>query len=124
MDMRQYAGGDNKLKRLTEAIRRNKDILAHVFAALTEEIPDASRAQECFEEMDHEDQTSIWGVSTSAGGIFERWERDALKHGCLDLTDAYEVWCRRSAIPYPGGLVTSAERRKSAKETRKNEGRI
>lgn len=98
MDLRKYAATDGssfRLKRHCEAIRRNKDILAEVFNFLSEDPPNASAAKEAFDEIEsHDDQTAIWSLSTTAGGIWERWERDALKYG--ELTDAYSIWQRRS----------------------------
>lgn len=87
---------DFKLKKLTDAIKRNKDILGHVFLFLSEEPPNASAAQEAFEEIHPDDQICLWSVSPTAGGIWERWERDALKHGRVDATNSYSVWLRRS----------------------------
>lgn len=100
MDMQRFARfkdtppTDAKLRRHCEAIRRNKDVLAAVFQFLNEDPPNASAALECFEEMTQEDQIAIWSVSTTAGGIWERWEREALKTGRLE--DAYAVWAARN----------------------------
>lgn len=101
MDMTEFANGhggrdapDFKLAKHCKAIRRNKDILWHVFRFLAEDPPNASAAQEAFEEMHEDDQIAIWSVSTKAGGIWERWEREAIKTG--ELGDAYAVWQRRS----------------------------
>ena len=58
--------------------------------------PNASAAKEAFDELSYEDQTAIYSVSTKAGGVWERWERDAIFYGRLDATDAYAVWERRS----------------------------
>ncbi|HAW75413.1 MAG TPA: hypothetical protein DCW74_06720 [Alteromonas australica] len=99
--MRKYSEhgrSDFKLKKLTDAIKRNKDILGHVFLFLSEEPPNASAAQEAFEEICPDDQICLWSVSPTAGGIWDRWERDALKHGRLDATDAYAVYERRSRV--------------------------
>jgi hypothetical protein len=96
MDMSGYASHENKLQKHCEAIRRNKDILGHVFLFLSEQPPNASAAKEAFEELPWEDQIAIWSVSTTAGGIWETWERDAIKYGRLDATNAYAVWERRS----------------------------
>ncbi len=97
MDMSEYSGvkHGNRFKELTEAIRRNKDILAHVFMFLSTDPPNASAAQESFEEIRDADKIAIFGVSTTKGGIWETWERDALKFGRLDATNSYAVWQRR-----------------------------
>ena len=98
MDMQQYTATDGqplKLKRHLEAIRRNKDILAHVFMFLSERPPNASAAKEAFGEMSHADQTAIWSVSTNNGGIWETWERDAIKYGDLEITRSYGVWVNK-----------------------------
>lgn len=98
MDMSEYTTTDgvvNKLARHCEAIRKNKDILADVFLHLACDPPNASAARESFGELSQNDQTAIWSVSTSAGGIWERWERDAIKYGDIDTTNAYDVWKRR-----------------------------
>ena len=117
--MRDFtAQGSAKLEKLAGAIRRNKDILGHIFLFLSEEPPNASAAQEAFEEICPDDQISIWSVSPTAGGIWERWERDALKYGQLDATDAYEVWCKRNNRVYPSFLETALERRERNKRIR------
>ncbi len=96
MDMSQHSKSDYKLRNHCEAIRRNKDILWQVFKYLSEHPPNASAAKECFDEIEKEDQPDIYSVSTKAGGVWERWERDAIFYGRLDATEAYAVWERRS----------------------------
>jgi hypothetical protein len=83
-------GADFKLRKHCEAIRRNKDILWHVFKYLSEDPPNASAAAECFEEIHWQDKIDIWSVSTKNGGIWNTWERHAIKEG--ELSNAYEVW--------------------------------
>ncbi len=96
MKLDELTDGTSKILSHTAAVRRNKDILGHVFKFLSEHPPNASAAQEAFEELDWETQTSLWSVSTTAGGIWETWERDAIKYGRLDATNSYAVWERRS----------------------------
>ena len=96
MDRSQYSSTDSKLKRHLEAIRRNKDIVGHIFLFLSEDPPNASAAMEAFDELPHEDQTLIYSVSTRDGGVWETWERNAIFYGRLDETNAYAVWQRRS----------------------------
>ena len=95
--MSEYTGTqqDNRLLSHTAAIKRNKDILWHVFKFLSECPPNASAAQEAFDELDWDSQTALWSLSTTAGGIWETWERDAIKYGRLDATNSYAVWERR-----------------------------
>jgi hypothetical protein len=98
MDMTTFMiakpSGDIKLLKLCDAIRRNKrDILVAVFQFLNEDPPNASAAQEAFEEMNHEDQIAIFSVSKTAGGIWETWEREALKTG--QLGPAWDIWAAR-----------------------------
>ena len=110
MDMSKYGGrnsslpsnGEYKLLRHCEAIRRNKDSIGAIFLFLIESPPNASAAKECFDEISHEDQKAIYSVSTKAGGIWERWERDAIFYGDLDATSAWSVWCKRLHITIAG----------------------
>lgn len=100
MDMSVYSEtkSDYRLSRLQRhgnAIRRNKDVLLPVLQFLNEEPPNASAAREAFMEIPQDDRIAIWSVSTKDGGIWERWERDALKYGDLNETNAYSVWCAR-----------------------------
>jgi len=87
MDMSEYTGGNKqesdlyRLKAHCLAIRRNKDILAEVFRFLSERPPNASAAQEAFEEMNFQDKIDIWSLSTQAGGIWTTEERRILKTG-------------------------------------------
>ncbi len=100
MDMTSYTSTnqtDSKLLRLLEALRRNKDIIAHVFMHLSNYPPNASAAKECFDELSYEDQTAIWSVSTTAGGVWETWERHAIKFGNLD-TPSYRHFRHESLL--------------------------
>ncbi len=97
-DMSQYSkknSTDSKLRRHCEAIRRNKDIIGSIFIHLSEHPPNASAAEEAFNELGKEDQTDIYSVSTRDGGIWETWERDAVFYGRLDATQAWDSWNRR-----------------------------
>lgn len=71
--------------------------MGHIFLCLSEEPPNASAAREALEELDHDDQVAVWSCSTSDGGVWETWERDALKYG--ELTDSYHTWAMRKGIP-------------------------
>lgn len=84
---------ESKLRRHNKAIRENKLSVAHMILFLEEDPPNASAAKECLDELGYEG-IDIWSCSTTAGGIWERWERDALKYG--ELTDAYRIWCARN----------------------------
>ena len=92
MDVTKYTGKDAQLAELSRlrahcaAIRRNKDILAFVFGFLSEDHPNASAAQESFEEMSQQDQIDIWSTSPRAGGIWTTEERKMLKLG-----DKYQI---------------------------------
>ncbi len=84
---------DYKLRRHLLAIRDNQVSVAHIILFLAEEPPNASAAQECLLELDNEIRTDLWSCSTTAGGMWETWQRDALKYGTLD--DSYDIYCRR-----------------------------
>ncbi len=85
-----------KLLGHTKAIRKNQDIVGHIFLDLSEYPPNASRAMEAFDELGHDYQTPIFSVSTTIGGVWETWQRDAIRYGRLDATNSYAVWERRS----------------------------
>jgi hypothetical protein len=101
MDRSEYMRPDariakeSRLRAHTLAVRRNKDVLGHIFLFLSEEPPNASAAQEAFEELSQRDQIELWSCSPRDGGIWETWERDSLKYGRLDATNSYAVWQRR-----------------------------
>lgn len=98
MDMSGFAKPEPPpLTKHTEAIRRNKDILAYVFAFLSEDPPNASAAQESFEEICDADKIALY-IAPSKGGIWRTWERDAIKYGSLDATNSYAVYQRRSLL--------------------------
>jgi len=82
----------SRLRAHTAAVRRNKDILGPLFNFLSEQPPNASAAQEAFEEIDHKDQIDLF-LAPTKGGIWETWERDVLKTG--DIPPSYEVYLRR-----------------------------
>jgi len=95
-DMTQFTGADYKLKKHLMAIRENKFTVGHIFLFLCEDPPNASAAKEALEELSWEDQIKIWSCSTKDGGVWETWERDALKYG--ELQDSYQTWLRRIGL--------------------------
>jgi len=102
MDMSKYSiRDDSKLRRHCEAIRQNQDIVGAIFEAFSQFPPNASAAKERFDELSHDDQTPIYSVSPRDGGIWETWQRDAIKFGRLDATNSYAVWERRSIPTAP-----------------------
>ena len=94
--VREVPYGEAKLRRHLAAMCRNKPVMAAIFRFLTEDPPNASAASEALEELPHSEQIAIWSVSTKDGGIWETWERDALKHGDLNATNSYSVWAARN----------------------------
>ena len=102
--MSQYSGDKEKvwknryfrLLKHTAAIRRNQDIVGHVFLAFAEHPPNASAAEEGISEIEFDDQIAVMSISTRDGGVWETWHRDAIKFGRLDATNSYAVWERRS----------------------------
>ena len=105
MDMNQYTATARKdagwkLKEHLRAIRENQLEVAEIILLLSQTEPDAEGAKEVLESLDQKDQVGLWSCSTKDGGMWERWQRDALKYG--ELTDAYRVWCERKGIPYHG----------------------
>ena len=94
--VRDIPPGEAKLRRHCEAIKRNKVMMANIFLYLAEDPPNASAAAEAFNELSHKDQVAIWSVSTTAGGIWETWERDALKYGDLDATNSWATFAART----------------------------
>ena len=115
MDASRFAaperGGDSKLKKHLEAIRSHQVTIAEIILYLSEDPPDAEAARELLETLSMEDQIAIWSVSTRDGGIWETWQRDALKYGRLDATDSWKAWCNRKGIPYVNAGVTVVELR-------------
>ena len=103
MDMSKYASRKgfetSKLQRHVDAIRRNKLTFAEIVLFLSEDPPNASAAREALEELDPQDRIDMWSVSTKAGGVWETWERDALKYGDLTTTGSYSTWCQRMNLP-------------------------
>ena len=93
MKLDDLTESDHRLLLHTKAIRRNKDILAYVFRFLSEDPPNASAAQESFNEIEGADQIALY-LAPSKGGIWETWERSAIKYGTLDADNSYQVWIR------------------------------
>jgi len=106
MDMSRYStnnlpsDGEYKLFKHCKAIRENQLSVAFMIFYLhgyeielhRTDTPLASAAQECLDELGYEG-IDIWSCSTKSGGIWERWQRDALKYGIL--TDSYGIWKKR-----------------------------
>ena len=109
MDMSKYSttdGSNYRLLQHTKAIRENQVEVALMMlylAGYEVEIndtgfPRASAAREALNELDNE-AVPIWSCSTNAGGVWERWMRDALKYGDLEATSAWRIWCERTHRP-------------------------
>jgi len=102
MDMNQFTSTHKdvswKLRRHLKAIRENQIEVAEIFIFLSEFPPNVEGAYEVFNTLEQVDQIGLWSCSTKDGGVWERWQRDALKTG--ELTDAYRIWCERKGIPY------------------------
>ena len=110
MDMGQFTkvtdGRDSarSLREHAEAIRSNQVEVALMMlylAGYEVELndtgrPRASAAKEVLDELGYE-AIPVWSCSTKAGGIWETWQRDALKHGDLDATPSWGTWCLRRA---------------------------
>ena len=101
MDMTQYGPESEvsklrrevtRLKKLTKAVRENKDILADVFLALSEDPPNFTRAYESYEEMAFEPKCDGF-LSMAKGGIWTPWERHTIKEG--EPGASYDVFKRR-----------------------------
>ena len=101
--MSQYSGNaDGKLRRHIQAIKEHPLEVALMLLYLEGyEVelndtgsPRASAAKEILDELSYEG-IPIWSCSTTSGGIWETWQRDALKYGDLDATNSYAVWERR-----------------------------
>lgn len=107
MDMSRFAQpaakGSSRLEAHTRAIRENQISVALVFLYLQGyEVellymgePQLDKAKEVWDELPNETKTPLWSVSTTSGGIWETWERDALKYGSLSETSAWDRWNRR-----------------------------
>ena len=84
---------NRRLKACLYAIRKNKDIFADVFIALTAHPPNPTRAQESYEEMGFDFKCDGY-LSTTSGGVFEVWERHAIKTG--ELGPSYQVFLAKT----------------------------
>jgi hypothetical protein len=77
------------------AIRRNQVSVAHMILFLAEDPPNASAAKEALDELG-EDARGVWSCSTKDGGMWETWQRDALKFG--ELGRSWETWKARNNL--------------------------
>ena len=101
--------GRDKIRKHVDVIRRNKLTFAEIVLFLSEDPPNASAAREALKELDPQDQIDLWSVSTQAGGVWERWERDALKYGDLTTTNAYSIHCQRTNNPGMKKLIMAED---------------
>ena len=90
---------ESYLKRHTAAVRDNQITVLAILQFLFEEPPNASAAREALQECDQDLQTDLWSQSPTAGGIWQTWQRDALKYGDLELTNSYNVHRQRQGTP-------------------------
>ena len=109
MDMSKYSttdGSNFRLLQHTKGIRENQVSVALMMlylAGYEVEIKDtgfprADAAREALNELNNE-AIPIWSCATNAGGVWERWQRDALKYGDLEATSAWRIWCERTHRP-------------------------
>lgn len=90
----------SKLRRHTGAVRDNQIEVALIILYLAgyevelndTGTPRASAAKEALCELDKQDQINVYSTSTTSGGIWQTWQRDALKNGDLDTTRSWSVW--------------------------------
>ena len=105
MDMTQYTGKEAsnfKLLNHARAIRKNQISVALMFLYLAGYevelhymgMPNASAAKEILDELSYEG-IPIWSCSTTAGSVWETWQRHAIKTGELDEAGSWGVWNRR-----------------------------
>ena len=80
------------------AIRRNQVSVAEMILFLAEDPPNASAAKEALDELDFESQRGIWSCSTKDGGMWETWQRSALKYGDLTTDNSWNVWKARNNL--------------------------
>ena len=90
---------ESYLKRHTAAVRDNQITVLAILQFLFEEPPNASAAREALQECEQDVQTDLWSQSPKAGGIWQTWQRDALKYGDIDLTNSYNVHRQRTGQP-------------------------
>ena len=90
---------DSYLKRHTAAVRDNQITVLAILDFLLDDPPNASAAREALQECDQDVQTRLWSQSPTAGGIWQTWQRDALKYGDLDATNSYNVHRQRTGTP-------------------------
>ena len=99
MDMTEFAKAkEGRLQKHTKAIRDNKISVALMMLYLEgydvelhyRGHPLADLAQEALDELGY-DGIDIWSCSTRDGGIWETWERAALKTGTLDEWEKFRA---------------------------------
>ena len=94
-----------RLRRHTSGLRRNQVPVALIVLALHGYNvkldfmgePNASAAKEMLDELG-KDSIDIWSCSTKDGGIWETWQRDAMKYGDLTTTNSWNVWQARNGF--------------------------
>ena len=106
MDMSTFTNKEDhrltRLRRHVLGLRNNQESVALiVLTLLGYEVelhytgkPNASAAKEMLDELDWDDSIAIWSQSTTAGGFWETWQRDAMKYG--ELTGSYDTWKART----------------------------
>ena len=104
MDMSKFKAKDGRLEQHTKAIRDNQVSVALMLLYLNGfevTIRDTGfpLAEDAKEELDSlkEKSVPIWSCSPTAGGIWETWQRDALKYGRLERS--WETYCLRTNRP-------------------------
>ena len=107
MDMSDFTNReDNQEVRLAQhcgGIRKNQVpaalimLVLHGYHVTLEYVglPNASAAKEMLDELGYEG-IPIWSCSTKAGGIWEPWQRDAMKYG--ELGRSWDVYQARNGL--------------------------
>jgi len=110
MDMSEFKAKEGRLEQHTKAIRDNQVSVALMLLYLNGfevtlqnvGIPLAEDAKLELDSLGYE-SVPIWSCSPTAGGIWETWQRDALKYGRLERS--WETYCLRTNRP-TGAIVT------------------
>ena len=92
------------LRRHTQAVREHQISVGLMFLYLQGyEVelhyrgePQVWAAKELLDELGHKEQIALWSQSTTAGGVWETWQRDALKYGDLHTTKSWDTWQKRA----------------------------